>query len=257
MVLKFTIVANIRKIQQHFTSSSKWCGNRQNSSSVDLWRSHEQLRVLELGDRLLGRLGTKAGMRSMAFQGSPVGTKAKLSSCRRSCRAFACYVPPAVFCRWQNDGRWEPSPPQTLGGSFSAVSKPNFASKYALESSRRDLHNALLCTVFESQFFRKTFAKFWKKTAKNSAIFNENFEIRERCKGVHCVDLGKSFPTSIYLQNLASIQPRTSREVLKFELSEFWTWTSKFQSSNLNSGELELTNLFGLVLGCIEAKFCK
>jgi len=24
-------------------------------------------------------------------------------------------------------------PPQTLGGSFSAVSKPNFASKYALE----------------------------------------------------------------------------------------------------------------------------
>ena len=36
---------------------------------------------------------------------------------------------------------------QTLQGSFSAVSKPNFASKHALESSRRDLHNALLCTV--------------------------------------------------------------------------------------------------------------
>ena len=33
---------------------------------------------------------------------------------------------------------------QTLQGSFSAVSKPNFASKYSLESSRRDLHNALL-----------------------------------------------------------------------------------------------------------------
>ena len=27
---------------------------------------------------------------------------------------------------------------------------PNFASKYSLESSRRDLHNALLCTVLES-----------------------------------------------------------------------------------------------------------
>ena len=39
------------------------------------------------------------------------------------------------------------------------------------------------------------FAKFWKKTAKQSAIFNENFEIRDRCKGVHCVDLGESFPT--------------------------------------------------------------
>ena len=61
------------------------------------------------------------------------------------------------------------------------------------------------------------FAKFWKKTAKNSAIFNENFEIRERCKGVHCVDLGESFPTSIYLQNLASIQPRTS--LVKFARS--------------------------------------
>ena len=35
---------------------------------------------------------------------------------------------------------------QTLQGSFSAVSKPIFATKYSLESSRRDLHNALLCT---------------------------------------------------------------------------------------------------------------
>ena len=51
---------------------------------------------------------------------------------------------------------------------------------------------------------------FGEKTAKNSAIFNGNFEIRERCKGVHCVDLGESFQTHIFLQNLASIQPRTS-----------------------------------------------
>ena len=34
--------------------------------------------------------------------------------------------------------------------------------------------------------------------------------IPKRCKGVHCVDLGESFPTHISLQNLASIQPRTS-----------------------------------------------
>ena len=39
---------------------------------------------------------------------------------------------------------------QTLESSFSAVSKPNFARKYSLESSRRDLHTALLCTVLES-----------------------------------------------------------------------------------------------------------
>ena len=32
---------------------------------------------------------------------------------------------------------------------------------------------------------------------------------------MHCVDLGESFPTSIYLHNLASIQPRTSPN--KFE----------------------------------------
>ena len=43
-----------------------------------------------------------------------------------------------------------------------------------------------------------------------AAIFNEKIEIRESCKVVHCVDLGESFPTSIYLQKSASIQPRTS-----------------------------------------------
>ena len=42
------------------------------------------------------------------------------------------------------------------------------------------------------------------------AIFDEKIEIRERCKGVHCVDLGESFRTRIYLQKSASIQPRTS-----------------------------------------------
>ena len=42
----------------------------------------------------------------------------------------------------------------------------------------------------------------------NSSIFLN--VILELCKGVHCVDLGESFPTHIYLQNLASIQPRTS-----------------------------------------------
>ena len=34
--------------------------------------------------------------------------------------------------------------------------------------------------------------------------------ILELCKGVHCVDLGESFQTYIFLQNFASIQPRTS-----------------------------------------------
>ena len=42
--------------------------------------------------------------------------------------------------------------------------------------------------------------------------------ILEQCRGVHCVDLGESFHTHIYLQNLASIQPRTSP--LKFAASQ-------------------------------------
>ena len=36
----------------------------------------------------------------------------------------------------------------------SKVEQPNFASKYSLESSRRDLHNALLCTALQCQNFR-------------------------------------------------------------------------------------------------------
>ena len=43
--------------------------------------------------------------------------------------------------------------------SFSAVSKRIFASKYSLESSRRDLHNAVLCTALESQNFRQNFRR--------------------------------------------------------------------------------------------------
>ena len=43
--------------------------------------------------------------------------------------------------------------------------------------------------------------------------------IPKRCKGVHYVDLGESFPTHIFLQNLASIQLRTS-------LVKFLVWKS-------------------------------
>ena len=59
---------------------------------------------------------------------------------------------------------------QFLQGSFSAVSKPNFASKYSLESSRRDLHNALLCTVLESiieKWGKKDLAKTTPKIGEN------------------------------------------------------------------------------------------
>ena len=52
------------------------------------------------------------------------------------------------------------------------------------------------------------------RSALNSAKFQQNFwqkfEIGKRCKGVYCVDVGESFHLSLYLQNLVSIQPRTS-----------------------------------------------
>ena len=44
---------------------------------------------------------------------------------------------------------------QTLQGSFSAAAEPNFARKCSLETSRRDLHNALLCTFLEPQFVKR------------------------------------------------------------------------------------------------------
>ena len=68
------------------------------------------------------------------------------------------------FCK--PSGAGGPEQRQTLEGSFSAVSKPNFASKYAFESSRRDLHNALLCTALQSQFFVKICQKSWQKSDK-------------------------------------------------------------------------------------------
>ena len=40
-------------------------------------------------------------------------------------------------------------------------------------------------------------AKNWQTIAKVLAIFKQKDELRERCKGVHCVDLGESFPTNI------------------------------------------------------------
>ena len=52
-------------------------------------------------------------------------------------------------------------------------------------------------------FIYSILPKLWR-------LFCWNFEIWAVQKYVHLVDLVKSFPTNIYLQNLASIQPRTS-----------------------------------------------
>ena len=114
----------------------------------------------------------------------------------------------AWTCSSACEARGEPAAPagcapewmqRTLEGSFSAVSKPNFASKYAFESSRRDLHKALLCTALKSHqsLIKQILREFCQKSAKHFSNFNEEIEIRERCKGVLCVDHDESFPTSI------------------------------------------------------------
>ena len=66
--------------------------------------------------------------------------------------------------------------------------------------------------------------------------------ILELCKGVHCVDLGESFPTSLYLQHFVSIQPRTSP--VKFAASrrfprsiQSWNFFRCAWSSVKSSGE--------------------
>ena len=79
---------------------------------------------------------------------------------------------------------------QTLQGSFSAVLKPNSASRYSLESSCRDLHNALLCTALESNpkkrgkpwggkepgpLHRSSISKFQPKIVNISSRMNNEF----------------------------------------------------------------------------------
>ena len=103
---------------------------------------------------------------------------------------------------------------------------------------------------------------------------------------MHCVDLGESFPTHIYLQKFASIQLRTSP--LKFAASVPSDLPRTGQPSYGGAGSVigqpgavigqpvrgrianfawgakspptraaAVVQFRGLVLGCIEAKFCK
>ena len=126
------------------------------------------------------------------------------------------------------------------------------------------------------------------------AIFDEKIEIGERCKGVHCVDLGESFPTRIYLQKSASIQPRTSPSKFGEKFNSLFTsllrspaflnakgvleggqlylyraptghWvmgtpigaTLRTPVNNIEYFDYFPPNFEGLVLGCIDANFCK
>ena len=63
---------------------------------------------------------------------------------------------------------------QILRGSFSAVSKPNFASKYSFESSWRDLQDLHAFAPLRPQYFRKfssNFFAFFGKILQKFVIF--------------------------------------------------------------------------------------
>ena len=62
-----------------------------------------------------------------------------------------------------------------------------------------------------STFFRQLKNKFCWKMRKSLTKICWNIEVWAVQKHVNRVDLVKSFPTNIYLQKSASIQPRTSR----------------------------------------------
>jgi len=74
--------------------------------------------------------------------------------------------------------------------------------------------------------------------------------IPKRCKGVHCVDLGESFPTSIYLQKSASIQPRTSPSKFGGKYSILENYLDEyFEAKLLNSNRIKIieNSIFELI----------
>ena len=110
---------------------------------------------------------------------------------------------------------------QTLQGSLTAVSKPNFASQYALESSRRDLHNALLCTALESTAFGIHWRKMGKKgPGQNNPLSNLKIFV-------------KILPLYFYIPKICEIQRNSAKLHLNYYSSRLSENFCKFwQNSN-------------------------
>ena len=108
--------------------------------------------------------------------------------------------------------------------------------------------------------FGKTCKAFLKDIVENV--------LSEQCKGGHCVDLDESFQALVYLQNVASIQPRTS--LVKFAASRdgcgkrlrgaqpsamalLEPQLRKRLEHALAEINTDRANFTGLLLGCIDA----
>ena len=105
---------------------------------------------------------------------------------------------------------------KVLAGSFSAVSKRNFARKYAFDSIFQALQDLHPFAPLQSQNFRKK--SVWKNSnfreisAKKFANVGKfaNFVKFQRFQLENLVDFEKCCKTHIYLQKSVPIQPKTS-----------------------------------------------
>ena len=86
--------------------------------------------------------------------------------------------------------------------------------------------------------------------AKILANFGKNV-VLERCEGVHCVDLGESFPTHIYVQNLASIQSRTSSPKFAEASKRYPPPVINLALQNVCAASSEDTKPFGQLKSCV------
>ena len=86
----------------------------------------------------------------------------------------------ALLCCARLPGRketisWAVGCRSAMVSTSQATASPNFASKYSLESSRRDLHNVLFCTVFGIHKRKFSNLNFFVKIAEFFADFLQNF----------------------------------------------------------------------------------
>ena len=71
-----------------------------------------------------------------------------------------------------------------------------------------DASEALASDAWGLEAAERAALRLWEEQRRE--VFTLAGQTSQECKGVHGLDLGESFQTHIYLQNLASIQPKTS-----------------------------------------------
>ena len=156
-----------------------------------------------------------------------------------------------------------------MAGSFSAVSKRNFARKYSFDSIFQALQDLHTSAPLQSQNFRKK--SVWKISnfCENSAKFlqmSQNLQIFAKFQKFqldNLVDFEKCCKTRIFLQWSAPIQPKTTEFLPKIYQRLATTLRVRRALRPRKPGRAVVANfwqIFGkisLVFGCIGADLCK